>query len=138
MSKLYFRNKIIQSLRGHSVVSFIWVLKYFLSVLFKTKKKEEEMLDICFFKWHAGVGGGTHQSWQFLFLIFCILLGSLSIWFVYLFLLLLLHLASVNLWPSFLFSFFFLGLKKSNSIFFPQASDTVTALWLSTAATAAA
>lgn len=69
------------------------------------------MLDICSFELHAGVRGGIHQSWWFLFLNFCILLYSLSIWFVYLFLLLLHHLDSGNLWPSCLLSFFFPGLK---------------------------
>lgn len=70
------------------------------------------MLDICSFKLHAGVRGGIHQSWWFLLWNFCILLYSLSIWFVYLFLLLLHHLDSGNLWPSFLLSFFFPGLKN--------------------------
>lgn len=70
------------------------------------------MLDICIFKLHAGVRGGIHQSWWFLFLNFCILLYSLSIWLVYQFLLLLHHLDSGNLWPPFLLSFCFPGLKN--------------------------
>lgn len=69
------------------------------------------MLALCIFQLHAGLGGGIHQSWWFLFLNFCTMLYSLPIWFVFLFLLLF-HLDSVNLWPSFLLSFFFPSLKN--------------------------